>query len=79
MDTLVSKYANSASTASFDDADNLGQNMAGWDAASQFALPAFDIPMVANVSSSGLSPFYINAISFWSNSFLMPLCSLNSL
>ncbi|KAG0281614.1 Proteasome subunit beta type-5 [Linnemannia exigua] len=48
MDALVSKYANSASSASFDDADNLGQNMAGWDAASQFALPAFDIPMVAN-------------------------------
>ncbi|KAF9932951.1 Proteasome subunit beta type-5 [Linnemannia zychae] len=46
MDALVSKYANSAST--FDDADNLGGNMAGWDAATQFALPAFDIPMVAN-------------------------------
>lgn len=78
MDTLVSKYANSASSASFDDADNLGQNMAGWDAASQFALPAFDIPMVANVSSSG-PPFYINAISLCSNSFLIPLCSCNSL
>ena len=49
MDTLVSKYANSASSASFDNADNLGDNLAGWDAASQFALPAFDIPMVANV------------------------------
>lgn len=78
MDTLVSKYANSASSASFDGADNLGQNMAGWDAASQFALPAFDIPMVANVSSSSPT-FYINAISFWSNSFLILLCSFNSL
>ncbi|KAF9430472.1 Proteasome subunit beta type-5 [Podila epigama] len=48
MDTLVSKYAHSVSSASFDDADNLGQNLAGWDAASQFALPSFDIPMVAN-------------------------------
>jgi len=48
MDTLVSKYANSASSASFDNADNLGENLAGWDAATKFALPAFDIPMVAN-------------------------------
>lgn len=51
MDTLVSKYANSASSASFDNADNLGENLAGWDAATKFALPAFDIPMVANVCS----------------------------
>jgi len=49
MDTLVSKYANSASSASFDNADSLGDNLSGWDAANQFALPAFDIPMVANV------------------------------
>ncbi|KAG0228851.1 proteasome component PRE2 [Mortierella sp. GBAus27b] len=48
MDTLVSKYANASSSASFDTADNLGDNLAGWDAASQFALPSFDIPMVAN-------------------------------
>lgn len=53
MDTLVSKYANSASSASFDNADNLGENLAGWDAATKFALPAFDIPMVANVCSRG--------------------------
>lgn len=49
MDTLVSKYANAASSASFDNADNLGDNLSGWDAATKFALPAFDIPMVANV------------------------------
>ncbi|KAF9354961.1 Proteasome subunit beta type-5 [Mortierella sp. AD094] len=48
MDTLVSKYGNASSSASFDDADNLGENLSGWDAASQFALPAFDIPMVTN-------------------------------
>ncbi|KAG0309050.1 Proteasome subunit beta type-5 [Dissophora globulifera] len=48
MDTLVSKYANAASAASFDTADNLGENLAGWDAANEFALPAFDIPMVSN-------------------------------
>ncbi|KAF9992449.1 Proteasome subunit beta type-5 [Entomortierella chlamydospora] len=48
MDTLVSKYANASSSASFDNADNLGENLSGWDAASQFALPAFDIPMVTN-------------------------------
>lgn len=49
MDTLISKYAHTSSSASFDTADSLGDNLAGWDAASQFALPTFDIPMVANV------------------------------
>ncbi|KAF8971637.1 Proteasome subunit beta type-5 [Entomortierella lignicola] len=48
MDTFVSKYSNSVSSASFDDADNLGDSLSGWDAATKFALPAFDIPMVSN-------------------------------
>jgi hypothetical protein len=65
MDALVSKYANSASSASFDNADNLGHNMVGWDAASQFALPAFDIPMVANVSFQSFSlktPYCVHTV-----------------
>ncbi|KAG0196840.1 Proteasome subunit beta type-5 [Mortierella sp. GBA30] len=48
MDTLVSKYANSASAASLDNEEHVGNNLAGWDAANQFAIPAFDIPMVGN-------------------------------
>ncbi|KAF9907563.1 Proteasome subunit beta type-5 [Lobosporangium transversale] len=47
MDSLVAKYSNSAST-SFDTEDSLNNNSGGWDAASQFALPSFDIPLVAN-------------------------------
>lgn len=52
MDTLVSKYANSSSAASFDNEEHIGDSLTGWDAANQFAIPAFDIPMVGNVSWS---------------------------
>ncbi|KAF9575019.1 Proteasome subunit beta type-5 [Mortierella alpina] len=48
MDTLVSKYANSSSAASFDNEEHIGDSLTGWDAANQFAIPAFDIPMVGN-------------------------------
>lgn len=77
MDTLVSKYANSACSASFDDADNLGENLAGWDAATKFALPAFDIPMVANVCfiwSETKKPRYCKPFrTFVSDLILSPL------
>ncbi|KAG0248849.1 Proteasome subunit beta type-5 [Mortierella polycephala] len=46
MDTLVSKYASSATMASLESGE--GDSMSGWDAANKFAIPAFDIPMVTN-------------------------------
>ncbi|KAF9181193.1 Proteasome subunit beta type-5, partial [Haplosporangium sp. Z 11] len=46
MDTLVSKYASSATMASLESGES--DSMSGWDAANKFAIPAFDIPMVAN-------------------------------
>ncbi|KAF9160991.1 Proteasome subunit beta type-5 [Actinomortierella ambigua] len=45
MDALVSKYAHS-SASPLDSSEGFSQ--AGFDAAQQFALPMFDIPMVSN-------------------------------
>ncbi|KAG0196841.1 Proteasome subunit beta type-5 [Mortierella sp. GBA30] len=48
MDKFIEKYANSASASSLDNEEYLGNNLTRWDAANQFAIPAFSIPMVGN-------------------------------